>query len=206
MDGADKPFLTANEFIAARLGQLIGLPTVPGVIVGGQGDQLGYVSLRFGPRDERPPPILPNEVVSADPSMATGIVVFDCWIANNDRHDENLAMVGSELYLFDHDRALLATGTRDPKMPDHLLGRHCLANELSTADHFWQWTQRIDNVDAHAIGRVILDAVTEGALSETRSADVTEMLRYRRDRLRAMLQEARNDGIFQRMQQWTLLL
>ena len=138
--------------------------------------------------------------------MATGIIVFDCWIANNDRHDENLARVGSEIYLFDHDRALLATGARDPKMPDHLLVRHCLAGELKTADHFSQWTERVDKLDEHAIGRVIIDAVTEGALPETRSAAVLEMLRYRRGRLRAMLQEARNDGIFRSVPQWTFIL
>lgn len=86
-----RPYLVANEQICARLASIINLPVPPGVIVESTSGQVGYVALRFGNANERPPRLIPTDLVNDCPEIAAGILTFDCWVANGDRHAENLA-------------------------------------------------------------------------------------------------------------------
>lgn len=88
-DGA--PYAVPHEFICGRLGLLIGLPVPPGVVITTQDGKLAYISLSFGPKGERPPPVNAQHIAEDRPYAAAGIVAFDCWIGNPDRHQENLA-------------------------------------------------------------------------------------------------------------------
>lgn len=112
----------ANEYIVSRLATLLGLPVPPGAIAAGDGGQRAFVSLRFGQKGERPPPAILEEIVDNEPRMAAGIVAFDCWIANTDRHSKNVAYSRDPdipLAIFDHERAL--AGTERAKLPSRLL-------------------------------------------------------------------------------------
>jgi hypothetical protein len=208
MVALDRPFLAANEFIAARLGHLMGVPTVPGIVLTGGANELGFISLRFGPRNERPPPVLPEEFVREHPDVALGTIVFDCWIANDDRHDENLASHEGASYLFDHDRALLGQD-RDlaatARVPHHMLARHCLAAEIDSAAGLGEWIAAVEQIGERALRAAVLSAVWSGALPAEHELDVRNIISFRRQHLRAMLNKAYHDGIFKRLKQWDLL-
>jgi hypothetical protein len=104
------PYTVANEYICGRLATSVGLPAPPGTIAKLDDGTLAYVMLRFGLRGDKPPPADAAEVVRRKPRLAAGVVVFDDWIINRDRHSANLAYVAEAgLSIFDHGHALLGT-------------------------------------------------------------------------------------------------
>lgn len=161
-----------NECIAARLAMLLGLPVPPGAIALGSGGQRAYVSLRFGPKGERPPPAIVDEVLQYEPRLAAGIVAFDCWIANTDRHSKNLAFSRDPdipLAMFDHERALTGT-TRDgvqarladlvdkPNLAGMFIGQPLDGAQLLN------WAQDIAELPTHQIRSACRATLPSGAL------------------------------------------
>jgi hypothetical protein len=92
---ASAPYTVANEYICGRLATTIGLPAPPGTIARLNDGTWGFVMLRFGHRGDRLPPVDPDEVVRYKPSLAAGVVAFDSWVLNFDRHTGNLAFAPS---------------------------------------------------------------------------------------------------------------
>jgi len=206
MNAPERPFLVVNEYVCAELGRLMGLPTVPGVVVSGRKGETGFVSLRFGPKDERPPPALLGEFANREPALATGVVVFDCWIANQDRHDENMAYTkrNRSLHLYDHDRALLGTRgvARLTEVRDrHLLAYHGVARELLTGEHFIHWSGVVAQIGELAIGLALKELVSEGIVDKSQASATTEFLRHRASRIPAMIKEAQEQKVFARITQ-----
>jgi hypothetical protein len=111
LNSDESPYCVANEYVAARLGQMVGLPVPPGGVIQGRTPSGGpaWVSLNFSPKGDRLPPIDPPTVYEALPELCAGVVVFDVLIANGDRHRKNLAFLPSKkrLEVFDHSHALL---------------------------------------------------------------------------------------------------
>ncbi len=113
-DSPDFPLTVANEVVASELGRALGL-NVPSVIthsVGG--DTLVLVQmLDRDPRLQHGPPATARalkESVEADPHALHGAIVFDLYVANNDRavgpERRNLALdPEGRLQLFDHGNA-----------------------------------------------------------------------------------------------------
>jgi hypothetical protein len=110
-NSGNAPYAVANEFICGRLGLMIGLPIPPGMVARTDDGNLAYISLRFGPKGELSPPVIPEHLVEDNPSIAAGINAFDCWIGNEDRHPGNVAYVRGQSQrpatVFDHSHALL---------------------------------------------------------------------------------------------------
>ncbi|HKO53341.1 MAG TPA: hypothetical protein VJV79_36785 [Polyangiaceae bacterium] len=204
------PFLVANEYIAFRLGALVGLPTIPGVIVRGAASELGFVSLRFGPRNERPPPALVSDVISTNERIGAGVVVFDSWLANRDRHTENLAFDVKDrtALLFDHDRALCnmqGAARLDQVRDDPFVAMHCIAPHLTDGRLLADWVERVEWLRVEHLAMVVGDAHREGALDAELAEKVITFLRYRQTNLRAMLKAAFTGGAFRSMKQGPLL-
>ncbi len=109
----DRPYCVANEFICAELAHQIGLPIPPFAIT--QSNQFpavpifSTVDINFDGRDFSP--VEPEYCVKHLEDLCAGVLVFDVFIANSDRHDENIVvnddLTPTELYLYDHDVALL---------------------------------------------------------------------------------------------------
>ncbi|MGH7136016.1 MAG: hypothetical protein ACREHD_09765, partial [Pirellulales bacterium] len=68
-----------------------------------------FSSLDFNFNREKLPPVVPDICVQRLLRDCTGVLLFDIWIANEDRHDANLLVdkVGApgEMMVFDHDQA-----------------------------------------------------------------------------------------------------
>lgn len=140
------PHTVANEFVASRLADRLGLPVPAGALIPGDAEDepLAWVSLAF--TGETPPPVDPAAVAAAQPSMAAAVLVFDLLIANTDRHAGNLHYRGSNglLYVYDHSHALLGTESAVPAYLDLMRdsfaidgairgNRHCLLDHVATA-------------------------------------------------------------------------
>lgn len=201
---ATQPHTVFVELVASRLGALIGLPTVPGMVARTPRGP-AFISMKFGLAGERLPPIPAATFCAREPFLAAGVVAFDCWIANPDRNAGNLAWSKTTgLGLFDHDGALLAS--HEPNPSAHSIGAHCLAqyvNDLSDVD---AWLQRIEALPPSAIDVVVRHSASESGADATACGGALSLLTYRRGRLRAMIEDAFRKGVFRMIGQGSLLL
>lgn len=198
--GSDRPYLVVNEYVCAELGRVVGLPTVPGVVVSDNTRQ-GFVSLRFGPKGEQPPPAIPSDFVQDEPALAAGLVVFDCWIANSDRHVGNFAYARSikATHFFDHDMALLGRRglARLRELSGaHLLQRHVVARALRDGVPLLEWATEIKNVSRRAIQLSLNELRSAGIISAEDAAITADLLEERARDIFAMLKQAKTDNAF----------
>lgn len=189
-NSTERPFGVVNDFVASSLGLAAGLPIPPGFLIPLSGNQQGYVSIAFTDRGDRLPPVIPRRLAEERPWDATGIIAFDQWILNTDRHDENLAYdrnIG--LAVFDHDLSLINTpadgrpetvliGARDDEVKGHLLARH-----LTTPGHFAEWVARIAAITKNEIDRVVKTCQDAGLLGASDRALLVDFLRHRQERV-----------------------
>jgi hypothetical protein len=208
------PYTIANEVVAARLGQALGLPVPTGVVAEHSG-RLFYLSLDVSKEGKALPPIIPPDFVAAQPKLAAGCVVFDIWIANYDRHAANVshdpAFNPPRPSFFDHGHALL--GSTAPFGKDRLdamrdeLGctqpagnRQVMIDLISDAAELQAWVRRaglipdfmIEDVcaDARALG-LLPDDVTRDALTrwlQARKADLGRLISVHQAEFRAITQ------------------
>lgn len=222
----DKPNVVANEFVAHRIGSLMGLPVVPGaaMLVSASGHTLAWVSLAFdGDVRKQTPSIKPEQLATAEPDLTAGIVVFDLLIANLDRHRRNLAYrragrpKGERVALFDHDHSLWGNSGLSPR--DHLervsgqfildgpgvsnlrRNRHCLIDHVTSLWALEKWCSRArtllpDSVIAQACNEA---AALDGGPNQSDADALNYFLRMRRDRLFKLIQD--NVHHFPRTQQ-----
>lgn len=205
------PYAVANEYICGRLGLLMGLPVPPGVIVGADDGRPAFVCLRFGRRGEKPPPVIAQHLVEDEEFMAAGIVAFDCWIGNEDRHDRNLAYSRDpplDLAVFDHSHALMGSdpGGAVHRFSDNLdktyVGSGCLAPLMSKGGAFPEWAKRIQSVDPGVIKSTCRAVKRVGAATEPEVRAAEEFILHRRTRILRYLQHDVN--ALPRVMEWGL--
>ena len=194
------PYAVPNEFICGRLGLLVGLPLPPGTVVTADDGKLAYVSLRFGPKDEPPPPLDPREFVEDNPSTAAGVVAFDCWIGNPDRHEHNLAYVRGEwripVMVFDHSHALLgiqagAAVHQLRTMVAEPLVSGILRQHITSSTEFEYWANRIGAIPGELIRDICQTVVHPDGITADECTAVTEFLIHRKYRILKMLRGSR---------------
>lgn len=203
-------FTVANEFICARLGSFLGLPIPPFALL----QQKGRTDVWFGSIDysltgQSLPPIDPPDCVNEFPELSTGIILFDVWIANTDRHVGNLNMDTSpgkptRLNVFDHSHALFRFDGE--VRPNQLINefaitektetganRHCLLDALETPDHFQEWHRKFDQIPDFLIEETCATATEAGILSGAESATAIRFLRQRKSKLRDLIKQNRQE-------------
>lgn len=201
------PYTVANEFICGRLALLVGLPTPPGVITRTDEDEVAFVALRFGDKGELPPPVIPAEVVHDNPLAAAGIVVFDCWVLNGDRHEGNLAYEQGSLPLlmFDHSHALFGPKEGVPRLEQYAgkpLVAGCLHTELEKGAELDDWCERIAAIDNRVIRDLMEQMADVSAISNDEATKGCKFLIDRKDNLRDLI---RTDvSKFPNIRQWGL--
>lgn len=211
-NSADAPYAVPNEFICGRLGLLIGLPVPPGTVVSTDGGKLAYVSLRFGPKGEPPPPLDPRKFVEDNPSTAAGVVAFDCWIGNPDRHQHNLAYVRGEpkipVTVFDHSHALLgvqagAAVQRLRKMIDGPLISGILRQHLTSSEEFEDWANRISAIPNELIGDICRMLIHPDGITAEECTAAAEFLIHRKDHVLEQIRASK--GRLPNVRQWKLV-
>ena len=193
------PYCIQNELICARIGRVLGLP-IPPYSITYFNQQPYFSSLNFDP-DERgkQPAIVPEICAERFPWLCTGILFFDILVANEDRHDENLAVddVGNPrtLVVYDHEQALFGGGgnlcgvERLKTLRDRLgitgstvTGGNecCLLKSLKTVKFFTEWRNRLWDIPEWFVNETC-DAAIEIGLSQPEANAAKDFLLYRKN-------------------------
>jgi len=142
-------FEIANEMIAMRLANFVNLPVPAGVALEESGTTY-FCSMLFAGSGQKLPPADTAKLVVRLPRLASGIVIFDTWIANGDRHEGNLSFneTDEDVMIFDHGQALFGQ-TGSSRLAD-LAGSFCIdrdnhsvALDLQSFVDFDDWMDRI---------------------------------------------------------------
>lgn len=190
----DRPFGVVNDFVASTLGAMIGLPVPPIALVELSGGEVGSVSLGFGERGVQPPPADLAALAAAHPEDAAGTVVFDQWVCNQDRHDENIAYLAKKgVSIFDHDAALI--GHKPPVSASENLasGRGVIVSGHPLAPHIddWRliesWIGEVRRLTPRSIQRVVERAYDSRLVTAPERDGIVGLLTYRARTLSAMM-------------------
>lgn len=182
-----QPYAVANEIFCGALARALFLPVPPTFVVLKDG-ALYNVSLNFNLSGMDLPPADCEALVNAHPDLACGIVLFDAWVLNHDRHAANLAFdeTDKRVQLFDHGHAFRPTGFGreflDRKRNEAAVDRHCLIPYMRRLDAFEPWHDRVMQVPVYYIE----EAVRTGCELGWPDADLdfcVEFLLERREKL-----------------------
>jgi hypothetical protein len=141
----------ANEHICGQLGRGACLPIPPAALVEKNGVPY-HVSLDFNLSGQGLPPADSAALVQALPELACGIVLFDVWIVNSDRHQSNLTFdqITGQVQLFDHSPAFLQgpdpINTLQAKYDELGIGGHCIAPQLKSLEGMRMWFERFNAI------------------------------------------------------------
>jgi hypothetical protein len=195
-DSQDSEFAVANEFICGRLGLLVGLPIPPGVVIQTEDGRRAYLALRFGKKGERPPPAIPQQLVEDNPAVAGAVVAFDCWIANSDRHANNLAYSREGAIppaVFDHERALL--GAKRSEVQERMVRlcsepvvMGCLPPLIRDGSYVLECARRIVRLPSEVIVDTCREAERLAGLDHGTARLAQDVLETRRVSLTSVLQ------------------
>lgn len=199
-DSSEAPYTVANELVASRLAGLLGLPVPPGTVVSLADGTMAYAMLRFGLAGESPPPVNVSQFVLNRSKLAAGIVLFDAWILNADRHAGNIAYVPPSrdlVSVFDHGHALLgtwenkATEYMRANLDTHALGYGCIISQLSHTKDLEEWIQAIQGVRDAAIKEVCRPLSGLGLCTKDERDVLVSFLVHRKKTLRDLVQQGR---------------
>jgi hypothetical protein len=190
-------YIVASEYICARLGLLLGLPVPPGIAIRTKDGQMGYISLRFGPKGERPPPVIVEHLVEDRPEVSATTVAFDSWIANDDRHDQNIAYVRGKLpvVVFDHSHALVGKGPAWLKQNvEAVVLSKLLPDRLRSASHLEQSCLRISQIPEFQVRHICDSAAGDGMVTADEANLVADFLLARKRKVLDLLRQGHKEG------------
>ena len=198
----DLPFVITNELICSYLAKAILLPIPPGFVIEDEGIPY-FVSLNFNLVGEDLPPANVSKIVKNHPELSCGIILFDLWILNNDRHTNNISYDkdSDRVQIFDHSHALM---TNKDLFTDSTLGKtniiideHCLARELEDLDGMVKWLNRIQSIPEYYIREVVESAMSFGLNDESPEICISFLLE-RQMNLQSLISE--NLSMFPKIQ------
>ncbi len=222
---AAAPYCIPNELICGELGRFLRLPVPPvGIVSQTSGGPL-FASLDFNLTGNSLPPVNVANCVRVLPSLSTGLLLFDIWVANCDRHAENFSVdfygTPPQMNIFDHSHALFgyAAGegeTRLATLRDRLgiswttnnpvdsgQHRHCLLDVVNDDYYFSLWLDRIRATPDFYIEEICQDAAPYG-LTEQEASAAIDFLKARRDSMNEIISNHQTE--FSAIQAWRLPL
>ena len=215
IDSPEAAYTVANEYVASRLAGLLGLPVPPGAIAELDDGTTSFTMMRFGKKGDKPPPVDAADFVASRPRLAAGIVLFDSWVLNADRHAGNLAWYPAgrgSVSIFDHGHALFGTvagkgiEVLDGRVNHPFLGHGCLIGELTVAADVEAWIEQIEAVRDTAIRDICQPLAGLGVCSQDESAKLEEVLVSRRRALRTLVKAGRDKFTKIKDEDWGLNL
>jgi hypothetical protein len=181
-------YVVANEVLCNGIARALVLPCPPGALMEEGGEDY-FFSLDFNLAGHSLPPADAKVIVSKFPRLAWGIILFDAFIMNGDRHGRNIAYDAStdRVQIFDHSHAFLGADGDIPRRlasaADQLcIGGHCLASEVSTEDGLESWLGRIELIPDFFLEEMVEAASTVG-LPAVYKSDAFAFIKNRRNDL-----------------------
>jgi hypothetical protein len=213
-------YTIANEIVAARLGQALGLPIPAGVVAEDSSAKLYYFSLDVSKTGHSLPPIHPPDLLAQDPFHAAGCVIFDIYIANEDRHAGNLSLDPAfsppRLSLFDHGHSLLGpnsgqASTRLPQVaaspgclgpPNEPGNRQAILDHLTSAVDIDRWIARVEQLPDYVLEDACSQLSAELNVTAQLRDELEVWLKARKTSLRGIVTSHRAE--FHSVTSWTL--
>ncbi len=199
-----QPYVASNEYIAARLADLMGLPILPHRIVEYTQGESAFGSLRIA--DPHAVAFDAASLAGAEnPDVLYDMVAFDVWIRNTDRHDQNILVrlmrpnpPTYAIVLNDHSHCLCARGVTprvieaapEPSGQD-LIKSTLVRGHIADNGRMDQACQLVASVPDHIIDHV-LDEVPMDWLTAEEKNYLNGCLRGRRDNIVALVARARS--------------
>lgn len=194
-DNTDFAYTVANEYVAGRLAAALGIPVPPGTVVQLDDGSMGYTMMKFGLKGDSPPPCDVADFVAARPHLAAGVVLFDSWVLNADRHSGNMAWYPapkSAASFFDHGHALFGgvhagegLARINSHQMDSFLGHGKVIGELTTSEDLEYWIEAIQAIRDHVIKEACASLLGLGLTTKDERDRLQEILIVRRNALRA---------------------
>lgn len=219
-NGPKTPYCIANEVVCGEIGRFLGLPIPPaGVVYPPKGNDLFFASLDFNLTGNTLPPLNSTRCVQTLPDLSTGVILFDIFIANSDRHGRNLSVDFSSkppaMNVFDHGHALLGSVAnqavaRLEKLRNRLAisagsrtagNRHCLLDQINTDAYFGHWLERIRLIPEYVIEDLCGELPSLGC-SKAEGVAASSFLKHRRLNLAQIVEENRTE--FTGIRSWRL--
>jgi len=155
-----------------------------------QSDQETYFfSLDFNIAGQSLPPINAAELVMKHPDLAWGVIIFDAFVMNGDRHPANIAYDVStdKVQIFDHSHAFLSPAgdikTNLANRENNLaVGSHCLVQEINNTQGMSPWLDRVILIPDYFIDGVISAGCACGIPASEQSF-LNDFMKKRRDKL-----------------------
>lgn len=202
----DVPYCVANEWICGELGRFLRLPIPPFCIIEcGKPVEFWFASLDASTSGETLPPADFGRCASKLPSFATGMMLFDIFIMNPDRHQQNFsvdykAIPAPKPLLFDHGHALFGhvagEGVKRLRTQQDTLGLdgspHGIMPVLTTDNFMGAWMKKITAIPNFFIQGVCNEAQKMG-ISKNEASVAASTLLFRRDNLLTILRQHKND-------------
>lgn len=185
----DSPLIVANELICNHLARAILLPCPPGFVIRKE-EKPYFVSLDFNLAGQSLPPVDAAKIIEKYEELAWGIILFDIWVVNPDRHKKNISFntLSGKIQIYDHSHAFMGA-SKDPKQQietnkDSLgIGRHCLAREVTCIDFAKKWADKIQAVPEFYIREVLASAKEVNLPDEVENFCVDNLLKRRKNLL-----------------------
>lgn len=184
----NQPFIVANELVCSSVARALVLPCPPGALME-NGNTTYFFSLDFNLAGQALPPVSPAAIVQSFPELAWGIIVFDSFVMNSDRHNQNIAHDSStnRVQVFDHSHAFLTPGgdidqTLAARAGSLAIGGHCLAGEINTKNGLAVWLDRVKQIPDYFIDGIIEAGCTCGIPLDRKDA-ISIFMKHRRDNL-----------------------
>jgi hypothetical protein len=211
------PYVIVNEVLAANIAHYLRLPVPPCCIITDGNGVPYFASLSFNLTGQSLPPIIPAQFYSRFQHQTGSILLFDCYIANSDRHAGNLSedTTGQpRCNVFDHSHVLLSgtnplgsqrlTTARNSLVIDGGMGgnRHCLIDLIDDERYFDTVLNRIETIPDWFIEAIVAE-VSQFGLSVNERDDTIQFLKDRRAAVRSLI--IANRGSFSGIQTWRLI-
>lgn len=192
----DVSYCIPNEWICGELARFLRLPVPPFCTVKfDKPEGWGFVSLDASLTGETFPPANFERCANRLPSFATGMLLFDVFVMNPDRHEENFS-VDYRVYpnpkplIFDHGHALFGhiKGEGEKRLEEQReeLGLdgdlHRIMPYLETDGYMDFWMERFMAIPEFFIREICLEACEFG-LSDAEANTASSVLIYRKSRL-----------------------
>ncbi len=191
----DHPNVVVNEFVCNRLALLLGLPTSLGDIWIDEDGIRHWVCAAVRSNGTELPPASPDALLRVDPELRAGVVVFDIWVHNTDRSEENLLSDRKgNLWLIDHEKALFGDirvdrGQGISSTRDRRDGFSALLEEAPPPrDAITRAADKLRyKVDDRAVKAIGGDARRRGLLNAAEEKAMVDFLLHRRDHMTRLL-------------------
>jgi hypothetical protein len=191
----DHPRRVANEFVATRLAAAIGIPVPLGEVGIDVEQRVSWLSGVIRLPGGEVAPEDPRALLSREPDICAGTFVFDTWIFNEDRHDENIIYHPSlGIWLIDHDQAFGGTDVPDASRLGNLanspLAYHMFSDEVLRADYMRSWGCRVQSVPQSAILRIMSEVERRGLVTRDQADHLGSFVLERRSSIHTLVRRS----------------